>query len=402
MVTGFRPTKLGEPLGSLNEPGLQQRLSRLFGEGLIGPWPELGARLSEPHRPRGTRLWKKPLLVLLGLAAGISLVVTFTTPGLEQKTAQDTGRYAEELATFLTDGELERAARYLQVIEARPLDAPRHAPLLLSAQAALFRYADADPTRLEQIARLTREQPAHPKSRLAWLTLASREERALATAELERLVEQLPRDPEAVYLLATAHAFRGEHELAARAFRRSAALGPGWLAHRFEEAEYHESRGQIELVEETVRDMLRTAPTSPFTRLAVACFGRPAAEPAKDPQPSPSLSVSGESPAVVRAREAERSAVTAERGGERARANEALARAVRAVGGQRAFLLDSFDRLLERGARRLAQELTEQSSWPASDPLGVRRVAQLRASLEAPSSSAVGAQATEKKVRRDR
>jgi len=392
VVTGFRPKKLGQPLTSLHEPGLQQGLSRLFGEGLIGAWPELEARLAEPKPLRGPRLWTKPVLVLLGLALGAVAVARFTAPGIEKKTAVDTGRYAEELSLALTDGDLKRVARYLVVLEQRPRELPRHAPLVLAAQATLFRYADAEPVRLQRMSPLMQSEPTHPKTRLAALTLAPREERALAVVELERLVEQLPRDPEAAYLLATARAFRGEHELAAQAFARSAALGPGWLAHRFEEAEYHRARGEEELVEETVREMLRSAPLSPFTRLAVAVFGRPAAVPGEAPLPSPSAEAPEESPAVVGAREAEFAAVTAEGRGEGARATEELARAVRLVQGHRAFLLDAFDRLLEGGSRRLARVLTEQSSWPASEPLAARRSRELRASVKEAPSSPVGAQ----------
>jgi tetratricopeptide (TPR) repeat protein len=373
------------PGSDLGTRGVERELSKLFGESLFGPWPELGQLpvASPPARRRRRRTWLAIALVAaLATVFGINAVIR---PGLARRSLDERAHFAQELRRFLRDGDLERVSRYITLVrggqQARP--AAAHLDLVLRAEAAAYRYRDADPERLRRIEPelATAFDPnASPDRLIAALTVLSREERAARLPELERLRGKMDRDSEPFYLLATALEQRGDVSAARRAWEASARLGPAWLAHRFEQAEFERRQGDAAAAANIARRMLEVDPQSAWSRLAIDAFGsKPDAQ-----VPASEAGRGAQSPAPVEVfYERLLEGVDAAHKGELRQAQRSLQEAVDAVHGQAPFVLDAFDWLVAAHSQALARELTASPAWPLDSPIARGKAKRL---ADAPSA----------------
>jgi len=228
---------------------IESQLAILFGQSLFGTWSEL-SRL----RPRDKAIRKSGWLArTVALVAVIGIVLlgrALVQPGMARVSSDDRAHYAEQLSEFVADGDWEHSAPLVDRVrgENKSLDAlDVHRDLLVHAEAALYRYFDADPRRLDRIRSHILGNTVAPLSaplRLASLAVLSREERAAHLPEMERMRTELPRDTELLYLIATAHESRGETEAAREAFNRSASLGQPTLRASAVRASPRQSRGR--------------------------------------------------------------------------------------------------------------------------------------------------------------
>jgi hypothetical protein len=345
-----------------------RQLSLLFGETLVGPWPELGADFERRDRLRRPRLLLKLGLLLLAFGGLVLLGHSLLAPGLERRTLADRSHYTAELETSLADGDLVHAVDFAALAELEPATATAKtplSPLTVYAEALFYRYLDADPKRTARIAQEL-SQPVvslakEPRLQLAALVVKSRRERKSALGELEELSRKLPRDSVVYYLLATAQESLGNEEAARLAWVRSADLGPAWLVHRFEQAEFeHHTNNDAEAASVTL-EMNRVDPLSPWSKLAWSAFGATLA-----PMPSrpPSDAAVAPVPVVEVHQELLLSSIQAAKRGDMQAARRALGQAVQVVHGGAPFLLDAFDSLLASGLPALARELAQLPEWP--------------------------------------
>ena len=415
----------GSPLAETADA--ERQLSALFGESLFGPWPELGPELANRDRSGGRKVWLWRLALVAALVGLFLGVQKLLEPGLDRKVAEDRSNYAQQLAMFLEDGALEQAAEFAALARGpsraiEPQDP--HLETLIRAEAALYRYFDADPKRLERLRPWLEKGNAGTlgkSGQLASITLLSRAERAEYVSELEALRAELAGDPELHYLLATAYEELGDVDKARQAWARSEDLGPAWLAHRFEQALFEAGQGKGDAAWELARDMSESSPSSAWSKAARSLFPKPAsdnglgseattaepgraegkaaepgraegkaaepgraegkaAEPgAKELKAPPSGDTVLPEPAVPPVeifREKLAQAVAMEKGGETSLAQERLVDAIEAVHGGQAFVLDAFDYLLRAKARVLCDTLTRLPQWPADSRIAQARVAQ--------------------------
>jgi tetratricopeptide (TPR) repeat protein len=371
------------PGSELGTRGVERELAKLFGESLFGPWPELGqlpVRAPPPRRGRRRTWLVIALVAALATVFGINAVIR---PGLARRSLDERAHFAQDLRRFLKDGDLERVSRYIPLVrggqEARP--AAAHLDLVVRAEAAAYRYRDADPERLRRIEPelATAFDPnASPDRLIAFLTVLSREERAARLPELERLRDKIndkmDRDSEPFYLLATALEQRGDVSAARRAWEASARLGPAWLVHRFEQADFERQQGDAATAANIARRMLEVDPQSAWSRLAIDAFG-------------------GKPDALASAHEAGRGAQTpapvevfyerllegvdAAQKGDLRQAQRSLQEAVDAVHGQAPFVLDAFDWLVAEHSQVLARELTASPAWPLDSPVARAKAKRL-------------------------
>jgi hypothetical protein len=316
-------------------------------------------------------------LLALGVRFGLSAVIH---PALERTTLDQRAHYAEELATFLHDGELEPAAEFLQLMHGKRADldpGDPHLDLMIRVEAAVYRYQDADPARLARIRHYLEPSSARqpsPERSVASLTVLSVEERASRWSVFETLRAQMANDPEFSYLLATTLERRGDLEGARAAWGHSADLGPAWLCHRFEQAEFERRRADDAAASRVVTRMIRVDPESPWSRLASTQF-------ALVPVPAASAPELGRAkpltpPVQVFHAELYRAAEAA-RGSDPEQAKRHLTRAATAVHDQSAFLFDAFDWLLGCELPELARELTDLQGWPADSALARTKLERL-------------------------
>jgi len=361
-MVGEKPP--GRAASPLEDRGTLQQLSRLFGETLTGGWPELTQGVTGSGRIRRPRWLLKVAAVLMALLGAVLLLRQVSAPGLSRRDADRAAHYASELANFLTDGDLERCAEFVELVEKEPQatrsDA-RPSFLVERTEAALYRYYDADPKRLERVSRSFGRYGREPELRVAALTIASRAERSEAVAELEQLGRRWPRDGRIQYLLATALAFRDERTQAKLCFERSEDLSPAWLAHRFEQVRFEIFADDQTAAKRLVKGMVRRSPNSLWTRLAQAVLG--GAQDAGPPTLSPQTAET-EKPAVARANQALLAAEVTQKQGDVLEAQRHLGRACRLVNDQAPFVLDFAEVLLSDGAVELAAWLVDSSSWP--------------------------------------
>lgn len=367
------------------DPALRRQLEQLFGESLFGPWPELGQGPQKTRRRRSLAwLWK------LGVVGVVALLFwggrALFQPGLERQVRDDRANYAAELQAFLNDGNLSRAAQFVTLVQ---VESPQvesgaidpkdpYCDLIVSTEAALYRYYDAKPERLNRIRPLI-EQSEHASLRqlVAGFTVASREERAGRLSELERLHNELPNDNEVEYLLATALEQKGASDAAREAWERSAKLGPAWLGHRFEHAWFEWHRDRKPSAEKIARQMLRVDPDSTWAKLAAETFELPndiEVESVRGDAAAPPPTT----PVQIHFRKLQES-VTAARQNSTSQAKARLVEAMSAIQHQQAFLLDAFDWLLEAGRTELARELTLLSEWPKESSIAQAKQERLAA-----------------------
>jgi hypothetical protein len=368
------------PGSGLEAQAVQHQLEQLFGGSLVGPWPELEQQLRRAPKVRRRRRWW-----LVGLAALLALGVHFglhptIPPALERKTLDRRAHYAEDLATFLHDGELEPAAEFLGLMRGSHADldpGDPHLDLMIRVEAAIYRYQDADPARLARIRPYletsSREAPS-PERLIASLTVLSCEERASRWSSFEALRAPMANDPEFSYLLATTLERRGDLGAARTAWEHSADLGPVWLSHRFEQAEFERRQGDAAAAARVVTRMMRADPESAWSRLASSEF-RIGPLPAASTQ---ELGRASRVPPPVHVFHAELfRAIEAAKNPDLDRAKRHVTTAATVVNGQPAFLFDAFDWLLGADFPALARELTNSRGWPADSEMARKKLARL-------------------------
>jgi tetratricopeptide (TPR) repeat protein len=352
--------------------GFDRQLARLFGESLFGPWLDPGQYLDATRTTRrhGTPFRRLALLfsiLCVGAAAG-----WIVRAGLVRRTGEARAHVAHSLATFLREGELDRAAQFLALLRGpnATLD-PRdpHLDLIVRGEAALYRYQDADPARLGRIRphlAPAATGPASAQRILASLAVASRGERAARLAELEPIRAACDRDPEFHYLLATALEHLGDVKAARQAWDRSSELGPLWLAHRYEQAWFEARQNRQEAVNKLVSSLVRVAPDSAWACLASERFGS-----------APAPDGAGAAPAVALFHQNFASALARALAGDLVAARRSLGQAMTAINDQAPFVLDAFDWLIESKATRLAHDLTAFEAWPRRSELAAARLRRL-------------------------
>jgi tetratricopeptide (TPR) repeat protein len=373
------------PGSELGTKGVERELAKLFGESLFGPWPELGQPPVTAPPPRRRLRWRRLLFTLVAALATALAIRTVIRPGLARRSSDEQARFARELTTFLKDGDLERVSRFITLVGGKgKLDpADPYLDLLVHAEAAAYRYRDADPERLRRIQpqlQAAFEPGATPDRLVAGLTVLSREERAARLPELERLRDKMAQRSDYYYLLATALEQRGDIAAARQAWQESARLGPAWLAHRFEQAEFERRQGNKEAAARIARRILEIDPQSAWSRLASNAFGVSTTgevsgtEAGRGPLTPPAVQ-------IFHARLLD--GIAAARKGELANAQRCLTDAVQAVHGQAPFLLDAFDWLVAAQSEALARELTALPAWPLGSEVARAKMKRL---TEAPPS----------------
>jgi tetratricopeptide (TPR) repeat protein len=362
------------------DSGFDRQLASLFGESVFGPWLDpgqyLGAtRTTRRHSAPFRRLALLTAVLCLGAAAG-----WIVRAGLSRRTVEDREHVARNLASFLKQGELDRVAQFLVLLRGpnAPLDAhDAHLDLIIRAEAALYRYQDADPERLARIKPYLSSATTAPASGeriLASLAVASRQERAARLALLESIRPAFDRDPEFHYLLATALEYLGDVKAARQAWDRGFELGPLWLAHRYEQAWFEARQGKAEAVSKLVGRLVLVAPESAWTRLASEQFA--GARIAK-PDVAPAAASEHPTPAVALYHQNLALAQAQVRAGDPIAGRRSLGQAIAAVNGQAPFVFDAFDWLVEAKAMGLARDLTAFETWPRHSELADARVARL-------------------------
>ncbi len=354
----------------------ERQLAALFGESLIGPWPELSAERAPKRRLGRARSWLWWSLGVFGLviAAGFG-ARALGRSGLERRAADDRGERAERLQMALEDGHLEVAARLLEAVggERTDLDpADPHLELVLAAEAVAYRYLDAEPRRRARIEPLLLAATTAPR-RLARLTILSRAERAEHLDDLQRLRTERPHDPQVHYLIATVRERAGDVALAREAYRRSEDLGPAWLAHRFDQLDFERRQGDTAAVVAIAEGMGSRDASAAWARLAAKLAGLPA---------PPGAAATAPPVQIFRARLLD--AIGAGARGDAAAAGEHLAAAVSAVHGEAPFLLDAFDTLLDYRSPSLARRLTTTAQWPRGSAVAAAQQRRLEEVSAAP------------------
>jgi len=402
MVTESKPT---HPV-PLDDERVREQLAELFGESLFGPWPELQQNDTKHPKRRRTYAWIWKLLTVIAVVAVAWGGQMFFAPGLKRQVEDRRENYAEELQHFINDGALERVAEFVRLVRTnpeapvgqsvQPIDAKDpHLDLIVRAEAALYRYFDADPERLKTLQPLLGQLDEATLSRqIADLTLQSREERADKFPIIESLRRGQLNDNELEYLFATALDAKGDVDAARDAYGRSAKLGPAWLGHRFEQAWFELRHDRKNEAQKIARQMERVDPDSPWSRLALATC-----ELARDSDVPQVREQDASLPSVTPVQtyfEALQQAMAAARRGNDAEGRARLLAAMAAIHNQRPFLFDAYDWLLEEKQFELARVLIQSPEWPSDDKRAQARLDRLTAakSNQPPAGSAVAAKAS--------
>jgi hypothetical protein len=298
------------------------------------------------------------LVLLVGAltASGFWLYRRTGTPQVDQGRNQ----LASEVAALLKEGSLDRLGEALQKLSPpdKPLSAGEpHLDVIVSAEAALYRYHDASAERLARIETLLSSDSAQPARLMARLTVASRPERATAHAAMVKLPAAHAQGSEYHALMATIHEERGDVPAARASWEQSQSAGPRWLPHRYLQCAFEARQRNREAVASVAGHMAQVAPNSPWTRMAQQHFANPP--------------VTGEAPAAppVARHFAELVPVFQGLAAQNlAAARQALGRALAAVNDQAAFVIDVFRGLRDAKADALAMELTSYEAWPRGNP----------------------------------
>ena len=367
----------------IEDEQVQRQLAQLFGESLFGPWPQLQHSAGKSRQRRRSKRWLWGLAVLLTLGAAGFGARRWVKPGLEHQVEDRRGHYAQELKTFIADGNLERASQFVTLVEGQPGGAqgrdidPKdvHLDLIVSVQAALYRYFDASPERLRRIGPyLDDTGRASPSRQIAALTILSREERAARLGIIEGLRNDLPDSNELEYLLATALDYRNDAQLSREAWERSAKLEPAWLGHRFEQAWFELRQDRAPAAQEIASQMLRVDPDSAWSKLAIGTFALPKSVVVG------SLRSDAGAPIATPVEtyfEMLVQGLAAARRKELGRAMERLADAASAIQYQAPFLFDAFDWCIAEQQPVLAQELANMPGWPRNSKVALAKLERL-------------------------
>jgi hypothetical protein len=359
---------------------LERQLAKLYGESLFGPWgdPLDAMAAGRGARKRGQRGRRLGILLLTALvvAAGAWL----TRRGLTRSAAQQRALVAKDVATFLADGELDRLAQFLDILRppGQPL-APTdpYLDLIVSAEAALYRYQDAAPARLARIERYLAGEQLPPARRLAQLTVGSQPERAAARQTLDSLLPDFAKSPEYRTLMASVDEQRGDVKAARESWARSAHAGPLWLPHRYLQCAFEARQKNAPAVARTAMHMAKVAPDSPWTRLALAHFAPTTVVPSGPTPAKPPSPVAQHYTELA-------SALASLAARDLAAARQALGRALAAVHDQPAFVLDAYAALRAAKAEALAAELTSLEAWPRGNAWAKAELGALAQGTAAP------------------
>jgi hypothetical protein len=367
----------------IEDEGVRQQLAELFGKSLFGPWPQLQHDAGKWRQGGRSRRWLWKLSILVTLVAAAFGLHSLVQPGLKHQVDDQRGRCAQELKTFLNDGNLERASQYVPLVEGHaggeqkrdidPKDA--HLDLIVATEAALYRYYDGSPERLRRILPyLDNSGQASALRKIANLTVLSREERAAKLESLEGLRNDLPDNNELEYLLATALEYKHDAQSSRRAWERSAKLEPAWLGHRFEHAWFELHQDRAPAAQQIASQMLRVDPDSPWSKLAAGAFLLP--------KNIAVTSIRGDAAAPVATPveiyvEMLVQGILAASRNDFSRAKERLADAFAAIYYQAPFLFDAFDWCVDENEPALARELSNMPQWPRNSKVAIAKLERL-------------------------
>jgi hypothetical protein len=376
------------------EPSVHRQLARMFGESLFGAWLDPAQYMAAGMNKRKKGAWGKRIGILIGVAAVVALGVYFAKLGFSQKAGLERAQLAHDVSAFLSDGELLRTQKYLDMLAPPSLplrpDDP-HLDLILRAEATLYRYHDGSQARLSRIGPHLAADPGNPQRVLASFTVASRADRLASRDTLDALLPQLQKDSELYAVLATTLEARQDGKGARLAWERSGELAPLWLPHRYLHAWFEFRTGQGKDASRLVKGMLRVAPDSPWTQLARRQFAPTEPLPVIPVEPGQVPVAPAPLPPVGLYYQHLQEALAKIQAKEPQAARPLLLKALGAVEGQGPFVLDAFDRLVEDRAFDLALDLTSFETWPRGNPQAKARIAALEAvrtkELAAPSVS---------------
>lgn len=353
---------------------VDQQISRLYGESLFGPWLDSAQILEAGRRERRRGSWRTRFLVLVIGATLVTTAVWLTRRGLARQAAQSRALVAKDVTAFLADGELERLSQFVAILcpPGSPLLATDpYLDLIVQAEAALYRYHDADPARLARIQPHLSGPDLSPMRLVARFIIASNAERAQLQESLESLREIFPSSPELWSLIANAHEAapttdtddqRRREVAAARAsWDRSFALAPLWLPHRYLQSLFEQRQRNGEGLARIVRHMAKVAPDSPWTRLALELPGVAPPPVTTTDRPLPAVAEYHRQLAFV--------FESLRTGGSPAGRRQALERAFTAVHDGAPFVLDAFTWLTMARADDLASAVTSFEAWPRGSEL---------------------------------
>jgi hypothetical protein len=356
---------------------VDKQLARLYGESVFGPWLDPTQTMAAGNQQRKRGSWGKRVAILL-LAALVTVAgVWITRRGFSRQAEQDRAQVARDVAAFLAEGELERLSQFLSLLSPpveRLQATDPYLDLIVQAEAALYRYHDASPARLARIEPFLSDNGGAAKRVLARLTVASNAERLPAYETLKGLQSSLAKDPEFWTLIANMEEGRniaGAHT----SWERSSEVGPLWLPHRYQQCEFEARRRNGEAVTRMASHMVKVAPDSPWTQLALRLRDGSQASAVTAVKPFPPV-----------AQYYEQLASVFNTGASLAARRQALGRALTAVNDSAPFVLDAFDRLMDAKAKDLATELTSFEAWPRGNPVAQAKLARLQTPASDPNA----------------
>ena len=186
--------------------------------------------------------------------------------------------------------------------------------------------------------------------------------------------------------MATAEEQRRDIPSARQSWERSLEAGPLWLPHRYQQAAFEARHRHADHLGRITQHLVRVAPESPWTRLAIKQFGGPA-------PPLPATAAPRPPSAVAQHHEQLGLVFASLAAGDPRSARQALERALAAVNNQPPFVLDAFDQLVEARARELALEMATFEAWPRGDRLAQAKLDDLRRNASPPEPPAAVPQA---------
>jgi hypothetical protein len=345
---------------------LDRQLARLFGESLFGPWLDPSEWMPLSGRARKPGAWIRRIAIAFLAVVVVAGGAWLAGYGFYRHEAQERARVAKDVAAFLAEGELERLAQFLAILSPATDQLQATDPyldLIVQAEAALYRYHDASPARLERVSRFLAADDGFPRRFVARMTVASLAERSAAYPRLSKLPSSLAADPEIWALLASVE--EGRNVVAARrSWERAFEAGPLWLPHRYQQCLFEARQGRTDRVARLVNHMVKVDPDSPWTHLAQSLRAR-----------SPVSALGATAPAVAQHHQQLALVFEGAHPGEVSAARrQALGRALDAVQGGAPFVLDVFDRLMAVHAKDLAAEMTSYEAWPRDNPFAQARL----------------------------
>ena len=251
------------PAAGSDAANLQEQLSLFFGAELFGELtPERGTSQRTQAQKKPTRLgWR--VLAAVSLVAVLAIPVqTIIDRGMTRQHTAEADRMAQEIREFLQVGDLAHVTENLPALErilpeTEGLGAA-HLPLLMRAQATLYRYQDADPRRRDKVRAWLETAGAKPSydQVVSGALLAARADRLELVEQLRRVDGPQNRDSEASFLIASALEAADVYEPATAAYARASDLGPYQLHHLAGMVSFAARRGDPGAAQKTL-DIMR-------------------------------------------------------------------------------------------------------------------------------------------------